>query len=179
MWLRSLVARLASCGALVALGCASPNAILEVELTLPPVFDDGTSTPQRFASVVARRGTGEFDLLWSTSATTEGFRLDDETTTVQTASVVSEEAFDEPLSLKVVFCATTPCRDGEGVSHWFEVERAFYPGEVTKVRLDVSADPTSGSTAPATVARCRVEGCGTGDPTSPSGFCFGGRHFCE
>jgi hypothetical protein len=157
--------------------CGPSNAILEVELVLPPVFDDG-GTPQRFASVVARRGTGEFDLLWSTSAATEGFLLEG-TSTMQVASVISDDGFEEPLSVKVVFCPSSPCRDGDGPSHWFEIERAFYVGERTKVRLDVSQDPSMGSESPTSIARCRVEGCGTGDPTSPSGFCIGGRHFCD
>ncbi len=180
--------RLAALAMLSTAGCTA-NAVLEVELSLPEAEPCG-----RFAVVQVRSGSPSFRDAWSSVATVEAFELGDVPGAAR-FSVVAEEAHEEqPLRMKVRFCATEACdapaagecdADTAAPEAWVQIERAFYLGAFTRVRLTVDGGlrpgerTGDGSTGDLVVTRCEVEGCAGGETAT---WCYGeglGPHFCE
>lgn len=103
----------------------------------------------------------------------------------QRVDIVADGAqITAPLAIKVVYCENAEgCGRGSGgaqIERWYEVERAFYTGAYTFLRLPLHAAPIEPSTAPERFTRCEVGGCGS-DPasTAPERGCIGGQHLCE
>jgi len=166
-------------------GCTTPNAILEVELVLPP--STATGLDRDYAFVQFRSGEVGFDQSWTTDPRGDypGTELTDSTQEAR-YSVVSEDDTIR-LHLKVRFCsgptsdaATCKLMDEEGSefsrARWFEFERPFYIGERTKWKVHIEQIPSDRATVE-TVERCHIEGCADGDG---SDYCRLDRsHFCE
>ncbi len=182
------------------LASCSPNAVLEVELELPPRTDE-----LRFALVQARDGTDAtypFDVAWSPVQLSMGVPLT-ESPSFERVSIVSETE-PELLRLKVRFCTTARC-DAPGSAEseaWFELEHPLYLGAATDWSFRFAGIPTFGQTHPCagrtssmdvldsqcadvdiaepslTVPLCEIRGCTEGEPAN---FCYAidpTRHFC-
>lgn len=134
------------------------------------------------AVVQARRAPTDFDVAWL-DETTETAALGDEVRTQRVDIVADGEQITEPLALKVVYCQNAAgCGRGAGaqIERWYLVERAFYVGAYTALRLPLDSAPIEPSTMPQTFARCEVGGCGSDpDSTAPERGCIEGRHLCE
>lgn len=158
-------------------GCAR-NAILEVEVELPP------SPEERYALFQIRHEL-DFALSWG-GEPRPGHRLEASGTNLARISVESE---DESLDLhvKVRYCEDAGCgapADDESTgapASWFVVEQPFYVGHRTFWRERIEAVPPRlepGERPDVVVIdRCRIEGCTGG---TPSTFCrLDGTHRCE
>lgn len=151
-------------------------------MPLPPAFlQDGV----RFEHVViqARRAPTDFDVVWLDEST-EAAALGDETRTQRVDVVAEGGQITAPLAIKVVYCQNADgCGRGAGgpeIERWYEVERAFYTGAYTFLRLPLDVAPIEQSTEPEIFARCEVGGCGSDlSSTAPERGCIGGRHLCE
>lgn len=159
-------------------GCAD-NAIAELTLDLPV-----RSGEVRWAYVQARSGTRDFDDEWAGDDPLAGLALEDSRRTV----VVSVEAddgeeLDRPLLVKIRYCRSPRCddpTDGGAQQVRITVERAFYRGHFTEIRLPEGlpavCDPPCAPTT-YTVTKCEVKGCRQGVTTR---YCDDeGRHYCE
>lgn len=172
-WLAAWSLALASCGG------GANNAVLELEVEVPGVFD-ASGRSMTHVAFAARRGTTmDFRDSWSAS---EDRPLGASQQTV-VASVVADERFDETLRFKVIYCSETPCLDTDGsVTKWYEIEEPFRRGRVTAVAITSSAEmPETSSTAPEVIGRCFVRGCEAVPPPSElTGYCnLAGEHPCD
>ena len=163
--------RLLSAVLLVLAGCAD-NAVLELDLGLPPESLDGL---HRFAFVQARSGAEPFDEPWGGSDPVEGFMLGFDPHRESVSVVADDASIEDPLRIKVRYCFTARCSslsDADAPQAEIEIERAFYVAERTFLTLDLTGENES-----ITVEKCRVRGCIGG---TVSTFCRGdGTHFCE
>lgn len=157
---------------LLAVGCVgcAQNAILEIEMTLPPADQVGGMT----RAVIGFQLSGA-----ATPATVtpdqQEFLLPPAGDSVQRLSIVASGGDVElPLWLSVRYC-DTECGFGEA-PRLIRYERAFYVGEFTQHELTLPL-PTDEDVA---VGTCEVFGC-LGDTMPTSGACvYGeGRHACE
>lgn len=157
--------------AVLLAGCAD-NAVLELDLGLPPESFDGIN---RFAFVQARSGLEPFDEPWGGTDPVDGFRLGLEPHREELSIVAEEGAIAEPLRIKIRYCFASRCTalsDAEAPQAEIEIERAFYEASRTFLTLDVT-----GMDEAIAIEKCRVRGCIGG---SVSTFCRGdGTHFCE
>ncbi len=159
-------------------GCAE-NAILEVELMLPPA-----SGAVRHVFVQTRSGEAEFEATWSGSGSVDGIVLADGAPSRSVVSVEADDGaeLDAPLSLKIRYCTTERCTevaDSDAQEVWVSVERAFYEGRYTQLEVEL---PAVGACSPPcatelSFTKCQVRGCRAGDTVM---YCDrDGRHFCE
>ncbi|MBX3246996.1 MAG: hypothetical protein KF901_07435 [Myxococcales bacterium] len=157
----------------LALGCGDTNAVLELELRLPPQAD-----APRFAAVQARRASVGFDDPWDGSGLLAA-PLGAEPRELA-VSVVSESSYDEALLVRIRYCATATCDalgDERAPESRLVIERAFYLGERTHARWEIDALPTQTDPEPEQLDRCEVRGCRAGVAAS---YCRAdGSHFCE
>lgn len=166
---RALLLPLALC-----LAACADNAILEVELDLPAA----TGT-QMFAYVQSRSAdTIDFGTEWAGADAPEGFLLTSGGSVQHVSFVTSGPAMTRQLGIRVRFCSDRVCgaiADTTAPEAQFVIERAFYRGHRTTLRLTVV--PTAMPTTHTTITKCDVAGCTTGTATS---YCYAdGRHFCE
>lgn len=160
---------------LLLFGCTR-NAILEVELELPPGPAD------RYAVVQFETGDVPFDSVWQRPDDYDGAVLMP-TAQLVTYSVISESS-DTHVRMKVNFCTTPDCSGIDDAPDrvpavWFDVPQSLYVGHRTRWAPTIDALPIDPPTAPITVDRCDIEGCieATGGTTT---FCrLDGRHYCE
>jgi hypothetical protein len=161
---------------LVALGCGpEPNAILEVELLLPPRAEPSTT---RFAYVQFRRADGHpFELDWERSDR-DGVELSDVSTPADISIFTTEPNVD--VHLRIRFCQQPTCGAiGDDLSPelWYALEQPFYEGHRTSWGTTITDEPMGRPTAPEVVDRCMIRGCVDGETST---YCdLGGRHFCE
>ncbi len=155
-------------------GCAQ-NAILELTLDLPA---QPTGAPL-LVQVQARTAERvDFDESWAGTEPVSGLALADDPST-RTVSIVGGEDLTRELGIRIRFCREAECTglgDDRAPEARFLVERAFYLGHRTRLRLEIPEVP-SAPPSPTTIARCRVEGCLAG---TTSTYCsLDGRHFCD
>lgn len=136
-----------------------------------------------YAVVQARRGPTDFDVAWL-DETTAPIPLGDRAIVQRIDLVADGDSITTPLALKVVYCqAAEGCgrgAGGEDVARWYLVERAFYRGAFTSLRLPTEPSPIEPSTEPRDIGRCEIGGCGSDpDSTAAQRGCIGGRHLCE
>ena len=135
------------------------------------------------AVIQARRAPTDFDVAWL-DETTEAAPLGDAVRTQRVDIVADGDQITEPLAMKVVYCQNAEgCGRGSGgpeIERWYRIERAFYTGAYTFLRLPLDTAPFEPSTEPQVFTRCEVGGCGS-DPesTAPERGCIDGRHLCE
>ncbi len=163
--------------ALLGTACAR-NAVLEVELTVPPQ----PAGPPRFVVVQFETDDVGFEEDWRRSESYPGAPLGTEAEVLR-YSVVSEDPSTVVL-VKVHFCVSEDCSALEDARDrvpaiWYRLERSLYVGERTTWREEIAAvplDPPSGATI---VEKCAIEGCiSTG--SAASSFCrLSGAHYCE
>lgn len=162
--------------ALVVLSACARNAILEVEIDLPPGPMD------RYAVVQFETGTTPFDTVWARTDEYPGTRLSAMAQRVS-FSVVSESP-DTQVRVKVSFCTTPDCSGIDDAPDrvpavWYEIERSLYIGARTQWRARIATVPTDPPSGPIAVGRCEVAGC-IEAPETVSYFCrLDGRHYCE
>jgi hypothetical protein len=162
-------------------GCAE-NAVLQLEVPLPAAFVQDSGRIE-YAVVQARRGPTDYDVAWLDEAT-DPIPLGDRPFVQRVDLVAEGETIGAPLAIKVVYCQQAEgCgRDTGGfeVSRWYRIERAFYTGAYTQLRLPMEAVPIEDSTEAEVFGRCQVGGCGSDpDSTAPQRGCIDGRHLCE
>lgn len=162
-----------------SLGSCARNAVLEVEVTLPP---QPAGDVPRYAVVQFAAEPQEFESDWAGNGDFEGVPLGDAPTTTR-FSIVSET---EPtvVLVKVLFCTNPTCdvladdpRRTPAV--WYRLERSFYIGARTRWTPEILEVPPAPPTAALEVDKCEIEGCiRAGAPDSS--FCrLSGAHFCE
>ena len=177
--------------AFVHAGCTE-NAVLEIELQLPPNPGPGT----RFALTQMRRADmNPFDEQWA-GQDLPAVELGTEAL-VDEISVVSDED-DLDMHVRVRFCISRTCgdlMDANAPERWFFLEHPFYLGHRTEwregdmaraddPRIESIPDATDSCTAdpmpgncPIMVGRCQIRGCVEG---MIGNFCdMSDRHFCE
>lgn len=162
-----------ACLGLAALSGCARNAVLEVELDLPPGPTD------RFAVVQFETADG-FDSTWL--AQYPGTPLGSGRQTVEYSLIT--ESPNERLRVKVNFCTTPDCTGLDDTfdrapAVWYELERSFYIGERTRWVVTIDTLPIDPPSAPMSVGRCQIQGCieATGTTTT---FCrLDGTHYCE
>lgn len=172
---------------LLLAGCGQ-NAVLELELTF-----DGTASscgrPWFQVQALFATDSGDPDCAfvgpaWDGALSTHG-RM---TTAGGDTSIVGEGAEQvEPLCVRVRYCASADCtdvgdndgEDGAPTSFTgFRIDRAFYEGERTRLRLELRPDDCVTQTLSA-IGKCEVaaEGCASGELVD---WCRDdGTHFCE
>ena len=160
---------------LLSLGCAR-NAVLELEVDLPP------GPTGRFAVLQFENQDSEFLAAWGGSDAWPGTPLTAERQTVR-YSIVSE-AVATRVRVKVNFCTTADCSALDDAPDrvpalWYEIERAFYVGRQTEWLLSIPTVPIDPPDAPVTVERCQIGGCISAPPTTGSYCRFDGTHYCE
>jgi len=169
---------LGACVALLASGCAG-NAIAELSLDLPAGSGD-----IRWAFVQARSGERSFEDDWVGSDPLGGLPLEASRRTVVVGIEADDaEELEQPLLVKVRYCRSARCddpADGDAQEVWITVERAFYAGHYTQIRLREPLPDVCAASCPPTehlVAKCEVQGCRAGVTTR---YCEDdGRHYCE
>jgi hypothetical protein len=169
--------------ALALAGCTR-NGILELELDLP-----AQSGSARFA-VIEALSDAAFDVPWPddpaypaielASACTRpadppscGERMLDPECSAVVSIVGYDDEIEAPLSIRVRFCATETCDDGEP-EHLVDVERAFYLGRYTQAR--VCLDEVPSTTSSESIGRCEVR---CRDGLAAMHCRLDGTHFCE
>ena len=168
--------RLCSCLiVLFALGCAR-NAVLELEIDLPP------GPTSRYAVVQFENQDSEFTASWGRTGSWAGTPLTASRQTVR-YSVVTE-AVQNRVRIKVNFCTTADCSAIDDAPDrvpalWYELERAFYRGRETHWLLTVMAPPIDPPAAAIEVTRCEIAGCISAPPSTGNYCRFDGTHFCE
>ncbi len=177
--------------ALIALapGCTR-NAILELELDLPP-----QPSGSALYAVVQVRSQGSFDEPWD-DVPLEGLplgtsctrpdppipchdRMLDPACSEVISIVAGEDAITEPLSVRVRFCSDPTCsapEDAGAAEQRVEIERAFYVGHYTQARVCIDEVPAVTDPEPEVIDRCDVR-CREG--TSMLQCRLDGTHFCE
>lgn len=160
-------------GLCVLAACESQNAILEVELSLPPQQEEAL-----FAQVQFRPAENHpFDIKWE-GEDLDSFPLASETLTVN-LSVISEEPPDL-VHTKIRFCASTSCtalEDDRAPELWFALEQPLYLGERTRWKQSVPQVPSETSSEAQIIDKCEIVGCVSGEA---SFYCrLDGSHFCE
>jgi hypothetical protein len=139
-------------------GCVPPleNAILEVELVLPPNTLVAEST---HAVVEVAAGEVDFYELWPRDGEPDGVPLPREPSATS-ISVVSGSAIDA-ISMKVRFCQDPQCAlpgsDRSPEAHLL-VRRPFHLGERSAIRVEVPAIPLVFERLP-DVEGCAVRAC--------------------
>jgi hypothetical protein len=168
--------RFLSCLAvLLAFGCAR-NAVLEVDVDLPP------GPAGRYAVVQFENQDAEFSSSWGRTDAWPGAALTAERQTV-VYSVVTE-SFDAHVRIKVNFCTTADCSALDDAPDrvpavWYELDHPFYRGRHTRWHVSIPTAPIDPPDEPITVERCAIAGC-ISAPDSTQSFCrFDGTHFCE
>lgn len=160
--------------ALLLASCAQ-NAVLELQLMLPP---QGAG-PQLYALVQVRRAADHpFDVEWR-GEEIDAVELSGEETRVQISVIGRDPEVD--LHVKVRFCRVPSCDDlGDPVPEvWYAIEHPFYVGRRTAWAACVPL-ATDRPTAPIVVDRCEIHGCVRG--MGSTSYCEGagsGAHFCE
>ncbi|HHH30471.1 MAG TPA: hypothetical protein ENK57_19310 [Polyangiaceae bacterium] len=169
-------------------GCAR-NAILEVEITLPPRAGEA-----QYALIELNPdelGDMPFEVQWA-AVPLEPLALGD--APVSTSVSVIAEGYAGDALLRIRFCRSPDCAEILPPSDpqqevRYRIERPFYTGARTRVNLMVplpSPAPaprgcvevvTSEPTYLCTVERCAVQGCASGDVVS--NYCIADRHYCE
>ncbi|MEZ4251015.1 MAG: hypothetical protein R3B99_22610 [Polyangiales bacterium] len=158
------------CMLLLALGCGDVDAVLELDLGLPADAD-------RVAVVQARRGSVGFEDAWDASGSV-AFSLS--VAEARSVSIVSDGAYEEPLLVRVRYCSNAACDalgDERAPESRLRIERAFYLGERTFARWNISNVPTDSAPTPDEIGRCEVGGCRDG--VAASHCRTDGTHFCE
>lgn len=166
----------------LASGCAR-NAVLEVELTLPPRPE---SEPPLFAVVQfetddPETGREAFERVWASGDAYPGVRLATETQ-LASYSVVSENS-GRVLLVKVLFCSTDRCsaiEDDPDVvpAVWYRLERPFYVGQRTWWRHVIDTIPLERPSEPIPIDKCQIEGCIRA--VTETTYCrHTGQHYCE
>ncbi len=166
-------------------GCAD-NALLEVELTLPPA-----TACERFARVeaisVPPSQAVEFTADWGAGAQVVAAPLGAPDARTAVSLEASGDKIERTVLIRARLCAQPAC-DGpvaDGCSGdafaralFVAVERGFYAGEYTQIAIDLAAAKASPQQSDVVVfGRCDVAGCAQGAAAS---YCFeGGQHFCE
>lgn len=161
---------------LAAVGCAD-NAILEMELVLPEASGD-----VRYAYVQTRSGEVDFEDAWSGSGEVDGLELGQDV--IVSIEADDSEEIGEPLAIKLRYCTTERCTapaDEPAQEVRVAIERAFYRGAFTRIRLadlpPVTACAETCEVQRRDIERCAVRGCRAGDTTR---YCDSeDRHFCE
>jgi len=155
-------------------GCAQ-NAILELTLELPA---QPTGAPLLVQVQARTAETVDFAESWAGTEPVSGLGLADEPST-RTVSIVGGDDLTRELGIRVRFCREAECTglgDDRAPETQVLVERAFYLGHRTRLRLEIPEVPGP-SPVPMRVERCRVEGCLAG---TTSTYCsLDGRHFCD
>ncbi len=162
----SLTAPIASC---------ARNAIIEIELTLPPL---PAGQPPTYAVVMVVDDEHDFDSV-NIEPQNPGTLLGDRQQEIY-LSVVTERP-DGAMRMVVYFCSNTVCEGGD-VPRLPQVRyrfvRATYIGHRTRWRGRIDAIPPAGGPFSETcVDRCEIEGCIEGSGT----FCRSedGTHYCQ
>jgi hypothetical protein len=164
--------------ALLATACAR-NAVLEVELELPPQPAAGEP---RYAVVQFESQPRSFEEDWRGANDHAGTALAAEPVSVA-YSVIAEDP-STVVQVKVLFCTTPDCSAIDDAPDrvpglWYRLERSLYVGERTRWRQTIAAVPTDPPAATIEVDKCEVEGCiraGASETT----FCrLSGAHYCE
>jgi hypothetical protein len=158
----------------LCLAACADNAIFELELDLPAA----TGT-QMYAYVQSRSADAiTFDGDWAGADAPEGFLLTASPSVQHVSFVTTGAAMTRRLGVRVRFCSDRVCgaiSDTNAPEADFDIQRAFYRGKRTTLRVTVTPTPTPAPVT--TVMKCEVAGCTTGTATS---YCYAdGRHFCE
>jgi len=166
----------AAAGCLTIAACAD-NAILEVELDLPP----RPSTTPLYAFVQAR-AADKFPLPDPWGGSDLGAVELGDARYVDSISLLTSET-NVDVNIKVRFCEDPRCTsipDDNAPECWFHLEHPFYVGKRTFWSARVAAIPMDGDAHHRTevlVDRCQIRGCVEGDL---SDYCrVDGRHLCE
>lgn len=164
---------LASLVCFVLGACESQNAILEVELGLPPLQDETL-----FAYLQLRPAENHpFDIKWE-GEDLAGLGLEADPVTVN-LSVISEDPPDL-VHAKIRFCASASCtalQDDRAPELWFALEHPLYLGERTRWKQVLPQVPSETSAEAQTIDKCEIVGCVAGEA---SFYCrLDGTHFCE
>jgi hypothetical protein len=163
----------------VPLASCARNAVLEVEITLPP---QPAGESQRYAVVQFATEPQEFEADWAGNGEFEGVALGEAPSRTR-FSIVTETDTTVVL-VKVLFCRNPTCDVLEDdprltPAAWYRLERSFYLGARTRWSPEITEVPAGPDMAPELVDKCEIEGCiraGSAD----SNFCrLSGEHFCE
>ncbi|QQR91700.1 MAG: hypothetical protein IPJ88_08335 [Myxococcales bacterium] len=158
-------------------GCsAEQNAILEVQLTLPPYSASGAE--ELYALIQFRWAENNpFSVEWEGSDPA-GVRLE-ANGTVSEVSVVADSP-EGDVNLRVKFCANPTCTalgDDLAAESRFVLENPLYIGERTFWSATIASIPSDKDSEALIVDKCDIEGCLEGEASS---YCRNaGTHFCE
>ncbi len=185
-----------------AAGCQN-NAILELELTLPPACSDATCamdsdcplgvacTPDGLCGActgddvyafVQMRTNTDFDRRWSGADPLDGFLLNADGSRIETISTVAQPAeYERDLLVRVTFCSDARCAgfgDDRAPERRLEIEHPFYELKRTRTSWEIEAAPSGTVEEAEIIDRCAVRGCRMGTTTD---FCrlSDGSHFCQ
>lgn len=162
----------------ILLGCAD-NALLDVEIDLPPAADVVAVVEARPAS------SYDFDATWAPTDAYPAarFPLDAAATSLAAVSILAETPTQNVL-LQVRFCNHGVCDDASPTL-CYSLDRPFHQGRRSRYRDMVttipSAVPVGGvcSLPPRLIDRCEI-GCAANDDwLSGSWFCEGQEHVCD
>jgi len=159
--------------AIVLSGCPE-NAILEIELDLPPA----NTMEQQFALTQMRRGDmNPFNEDWA-GEDLPAIQLGAERQVDRISLVSDDDEVD--VHIKVRFCSTDICSelaDADAPERWYQLEHPFYLGHRTEWAERIEMVPAAKDTTPTVVERCLIRGCVEGFLRS---YCrVDGRHLCE
>jgi hypothetical protein len=174
----------------LALCACARNAILELEIDLPPQPDGAPS----LTAVVQASTRADFGEDWSALPIETGVSLASSCTRADPplpcnermldpecsaiASIVSNSE-DSPLYVRVRFCEDESCaaaNDESAVEQRIEIEHPFYVGRYTQARSCIEEVPLATDPDPLVIERCQVR-CRDGNAAQ---HCrLDGTHFCE
>jgi hypothetical protein len=163
--------------AMVLVACADQqNAVLEVEITLPPQL---ASSDQVHVVTQFRRAAGyPFEAEWE-PPDSPGNALTDAQSSIA-FSVVTEDP-NTDVNVRLRFCSRAQCEDlsdDNSPERWFVLEQPFYMGERTFWSAEIATIPDRRPSSPERADRCSIRGCNEGGEVSS--YCrLDGRHLCE
>ena len=160
-------ALIVAAGLAVVLGGCARNAVLELEIELPP--EEGLALAELY---VLSDYTDFSDAAWTEAQLEPLTELGD----VARVDIVAEGAsIERALGLRIRLCTAEPCPAG-APEQLVRIDRAFYVGERTWLRIPLPATPVRDPEL-LIFDRCEVGGCLDGDTLS---YCrLDESHYCE
>ncbi len=168
----------------LALGSCADDAILELELELPPIPADFRGYAYLETLSADHVDASDFEREWAGGAIEDGFTLASTGSTEDVSVVATGPSIARMLGVRVRFCFDSRCAAPQDRAVPREVrwifERAFHAGRRVHYRLVIEAVPDAEPGAPMAVSRCAIgHGCRDGSTLTDPSFCTDGRHDCE
>ena len=166
------------------LGSCADDAILELELLLPPIPADFRGYAYLETLSADHVDASDFEREWAGGAIEDGFTLGSMGSTEDVSVVATGPSIARMLGVRVRFCFDSRCaapqdRAVPREARWI-FERAFYGARRVHYRLAIDAVPDAEPGAPVMVSRCQIgHGCRGGSSITDPSFCVGERHDCE